>query len=36
MKKRKSAGIYESIKTIIYALLIALFVRTLAYEPFLI
>ena len=34
MKKRKSAGIYESIKTIIYALLIALFVRTLAYEPF--
>ncbi len=34
MKNRKSAGIYESIKTIIYALLIALFVRTLAYEPF--
>ena len=34
MKKRKSAGIYESIMTIIYALLIALFVRTLAYEPF--
>ena len=34
MKKRKSAGIFESIKTIIYALLIALFVRTLAYEPF--
>ena len=34
MKKRKSTGIFESIKTIIYALLIALFVRTLAYEPF--
>ena len=34
MKKRKSTGVFESIKTIIYALLIALFVRTLAYEPF--
>ena len=34
MAGKKSNSFYESIKTIIYALLIALFVRTLAFEPF--
>lgn len=33
-KKKSSGGIYETIKTIIYAILIALVVRTVAYEPF--
>jgi signal peptidase I len=33
-KKRASGGIFETIKTIIYAVLIALVVRTVAYEPF--
>jgi signal peptidase I len=33
-KKKSSGGIYETFKTIIYAILIALVVRTVAYEPF--
>jgi signal peptidase I len=33
-KKKASGGIYETFKTIIYAILIALVVRTVAYEPF--
>src|ERR1700744_6028875 len=33
-KKRTSGGVYETFKTIIYAILIALVVRTVAYEPF--
>lgn len=31
---RKSSGLWETIKTIVYAILIALVVRTFAYEPF--
>ena len=34
MADKKPSGIYESIKTIVYALLIALVVRTIAFEPF--
>ncbi len=34
MAKRKSGGIVETAKTIIYALLIALVIRTVAFEPF--
>src|ERR1700691_4118659 len=33
-KKRSSGGIFETVKTIIYAVLIAVVVRTVAYEPF--
>jgi len=33
-KKKSSGGFYETTKTIIYAILIALVVRTVAYEPF--
>jgi signal peptidase I len=33
-KKKSSGGIFETVKTIIYAILIALVVRTVAYEPF--
>jgi len=33
-KKRSSGGLLETVKTIIYAVLIALVVRTVAYEPF--
>jgi signal peptidase I len=33
-KKRASGGIVDTIKTIVYAVLIALVVRTVAYEPF--
>jgi signal peptidase I len=33
-KKRSSGGTFEIIKTVIYAVLIALVVRTVAYEPF--
>jgi signal peptidase I len=33
-KKKSSGGIFETFKTIIYAILIALVVRTVAYEPF--
>ena len=34
MAKRKSSGFFESVKTIVYALLIALVIRTVAFEPF--
>jgi signal peptidase I len=33
-KKKSSGGVLETIKTIVYAILIALIVRTVAYEPF--
>ncbi len=33
-KKKKSEGVFETIRTVIYAVLIALVVRTFAYEPF--
>ncbi len=33
-KKKSSGGILETVKTIVYAVLIALVVRTVAYEPF--
>jgi signal peptidase I len=33
-KKKSSGGIVETVKTIVYAVLIALVVRTVAYEPF--
>jgi signal peptidase I len=33
-KKSKDGGWFETIRTIVYALLIAFFVRTLAYQPF--
>ena len=33
-RKKASAGILDTIKTIVYAVLIALVVRTVAYEPF--
>jgi signal peptidase I len=33
-KKKASGGVLETVKTIIYAVLIALVVRTVAYEPF--
>jgi signal peptidase I len=32
--KRKSGGLLETIKTVVYAVLIALAIRTFAYEPF--
>ena len=34
MVKTKSSGFFESVKTIVYALLIALVIRTVAFEPF--
>ena len=34
MAKRKSSGFFESVKTVVYALLIALVIRTVAFEPF--
>lgn len=34
MAKRKSHGSWELVKTVVYAVLIALFVRTFLYEPF--
>jgi signal peptidase I len=34
MNDKKTGGVWETVKTIIYAMLIALFIRTLAYEPF--
>jgi signal peptidase I len=34
VKKKSSGGIVETVKTIVYAVLIALVVRTVAYEPF--
>jgi signal peptidase I len=33
-KKKSSGSVFETVKTIIYAILIALVVRTVAYEPF--
>src|SRR6059036_1538522 len=33
-KKKASGGMLETVKTIVYAVLIALVVRTVAYEPF--
>ena len=32
--KKKSAGFWEVVKTVFYAVLIAIVVRTVAYEPF--
>src|SRR6266478_4658088 len=34
MKSKNAGGVLETIKTVVYAVLIALFVRTVAYEPF--
>jgi signal peptidase I len=34
MAKRKSGGIVETIKTVVYAMLIAVAIRTVAFEPF--
>src|SRR5690348_17985194 len=34
MPERKSGGIRETFKTLVYAILIALFVRTFLFEPF--
>lgn len=34
VKKKASGGVLETVKTIVYAVLIALVVRTVAYEPF--
>jgi signal peptidase I len=34
MAKRKSGGILETVKTIVYAVVIALVIRTVAFEPF--
>src|SRR6059058_1113095 len=33
-KKKASGGALETVKTIVYAVAIAIFVRTVAYEPF--
>src|SRR6478609_9909357 len=33
-RKKNAGGVLETIKTVVYAVLIALFVRTVAYEPF--
>ncbi|MBI4183797.1 MAG: signal peptidase I [Proteobacteria bacterium] len=34
MHKKNSGGIFDTVKTVVYAILIALVIRTLAYEPF--
>jgi signal peptidase I len=34
MKSKHAGGIVETVRTVVYAILIALFVRTVAYEPF--
>jgi signal peptidase I len=34
MAKRKAGGIVETIKTVVYAMLIAIAIRTIAFEPF--
>ncbi|HLI11808.1 MAG TPA: signal peptidase I [Alphaproteobacteria bacterium] len=34
MTKKKAGGLWETVKTVIYAVLIALVIRTFAYEPF--
>src|SRR5467141_3614728 len=33
-KKKSTGGVVETVKTVVYAVLIALVVRTVAYEPF--
>jgi signal peptidase I len=33
-KKKSAGGVVDTVKTVVYAVLIALFVRTVAYEPF--
>jgi signal peptidase I len=33
-RKKKSSGLLDTVKTVVYAVLIALVVRTFAYEPF--
>ena len=33
-KKKQSGGLWDTVKTLIYAVLIALFIRTFGYEPF--
>ena len=33
-KKKAAGGIVETVKTVVYAVLIALIVRTVAFEPF--
>src|SRR6266545_6952541 len=33
-KKKTSGGVLETVKTVVYAVLIALVIRTFAYEPF--
>ncbi|MBT6284348.1 MAG: signal peptidase I, partial [Rhodospirillaceae bacterium] len=34
MAAKKSGGLWDTVKTIIYAIVIALFIRTFAFEPF--
>jgi signal peptidase I len=34
MKKQQSGGFIDTLRTVLYAVLIALFIRTVAYEPF--
>ena len=34
MSKKKNDGFWETIRTVIYAILVALAIRTCAYEPF--
>src|SRR5438309_3718722 len=34
MKSKNAGGVVETIKTVVYAVLIAILVRTVAYEPF--
>ena len=34
MKKRAGGGLTETVKTLVYAIVIALFIRTFFYEPF--
>ena len=34
MAAKKSGGLWETVKTVIYAILIALVIRTFAFEPF--
>lgn len=34
MASKKSGGFWETVKTLVYAVLIALFIRTVAFEPF--
>jgi len=34
MRRKKGGGFWETVRTVFYAILVALFIRTLAYEPF--